>query len=191
MLSCCQRIVGILFVLEALLIRSVSEEVQNRRYKGPVVLKDAAVPGVRIDRQLSIRQPTSHVGRKLAIDHEVTVAVGDKMVIKTQMTSEIADTAQRGVMEFLLPSRCPALHVLLLEDVAVEGLGLLVYDDRPVLEPDPGGVGDTPVAAFAGVLRSGLAGSMPWNQSANIVNAAGDAPVLPANKPIFEMDMIW
>ena len=38
------------------------------------------------------------------------VAVGDKMVIKTQMTSEIADTAQRGVMEFLLinhPLDCP------------------------------------------------------------------------------------
>ena len=37
-------------------------------------------------------------------------AVGDKMVIKTQMTSEIADTAQRGVMEFLLinhPLDCP------------------------------------------------------------------------------------
>ena len=38
------------------------------------------------------------------------VAVGDKMIIKTQMTSEVADTAQRGVMEFLLinhPLDCP------------------------------------------------------------------------------------
>lgn len=38
------------------------------------------------------------------------VTVGDKMVIKTQMTSEVADTAQRGVMEFLLinhPLDCP------------------------------------------------------------------------------------
>ena len=38
------------------------------------------------------------------------VAVGDKMIIKTQMTSEVADIAQRGVMEFLLinhPLDCP------------------------------------------------------------------------------------
>ncbi len=38
------------------------------------------------------------------------VTVGDKMIIKTQMTSEVADTAQRGVMEFLLinhPLDCP------------------------------------------------------------------------------------
>ena len=56
-------------MLEALLIRSVRKEVQNRRHKGPVVLKDTAVPGVRIDRQLSIRQTASHVGRKAAVDH--------------------------------------------------------------------------------------------------------------------------
>ncbi len=38
------------------------------------------------------------------------IPVGDKMVIKTQMTSEVADDAQRGVMEFLLinhPLDCP------------------------------------------------------------------------------------
>ncbi len=38
------------------------------------------------------------------------IPVGDKMVIKTQMTSEVADAAQRGVMEFLLinhPLDCP------------------------------------------------------------------------------------
>lgn len=38
------------------------------------------------------------------------VTVADKMVVKTQLTSEIADEAQRGVMEFLLvnhPLDCP------------------------------------------------------------------------------------
>lgn len=38
------------------------------------------------------------------------VTVGDKMVVKTQLTSEVADLAQRGVMEFLLinhPLDCP------------------------------------------------------------------------------------
>lgn len=38
------------------------------------------------------------------------VMVADKMVVKTQMTSEVADIAQRGVMEFLLinhPLDCP------------------------------------------------------------------------------------
>ncbi len=38
------------------------------------------------------------------------IPVGDKMVVKTQLTSEVADLAQRGVMEFLLinhPLDCP------------------------------------------------------------------------------------
>jgi hypothetical protein len=57
---------------------SVGEEVENRRHKGPVVLKDASVPGIRIDRQLGIRQTASHVGRMAAVDHQVTVAIGDE-----------------------------------------------------------------------------------------------------------------
>lgn len=38
------------------------------------------------------------------------IVISDKMVIKTQLTSEVADSAQRGVMEFLLinhPLDCP------------------------------------------------------------------------------------
>ena len=62
----------------ATLIRSVSEKVQDRRHKSPVVLKDTTVPGIWIDREFGIRQTTSHVGRMAAVDHEVTVAVRDE-----------------------------------------------------------------------------------------------------------------
>ena len=42
------------------------------------MLKNATVPGIRIDRELGIRQTASHVGRMAAVDHEVTVAVRDE-----------------------------------------------------------------------------------------------------------------
>src|SRR5437870_3405137 len=58
--------------------RSVSEEVQNRRHKSSVVLKDATVPGIRIYGELRIRQTARHVGRMAAVDHNVVVAVRDE-----------------------------------------------------------------------------------------------------------------
>ena len=60
---------------DARLIRSVSEEVQNRRHKKLLVLEDTSVSGIWIDRELGIRQTASHVSRVAAVDHEVIVAI--------------------------------------------------------------------------------------------------------------------
>ena len=60
---------------------SVGEEVENRRHKGPVVLKDASMPGIRIARQLGLRQTASHVARMAAVAPPATAAIANATVL--------------------------------------------------------------------------------------------------------------
>src|SRR6188472_2084612 len=55
---------------------SALEELEDRGDEFPVVLEDAAVAGVRIDRQRRVRDPAGDVGRVAAGDHDVVIAVG-------------------------------------------------------------------------------------------------------------------
>ncbi|MNZ61234.1 hypothetical protein D3C78_793250 [compost metagenome] len=59
--ECFHDLIFHLLVFRFHLVGSVSEEVQNLGHKVPVVLENAAVPGIRVDRQLGIRQTASHV----------------------------------------------------------------------------------------------------------------------------------
>src|SRR6202035_5842059 len=54
------------------------EESECRLNEGGVILEDAAVPGVRANAQLRIRQPTGEVERAARRHHHVVIAIDDQ-----------------------------------------------------------------------------------------------------------------
>ena len=90
------------------------EESERLLNEGGMVLEDAAVPGVRENAQLRIRQPAGELERVERRHHHVVIAIGDqhRLIFGKEITQITVKQVYQAVREVLSSSRTDNLRSL-------------------------------------------------------------------------------